>query len=830
MILACLLALAGCQNEDSVDNGGSQSSQVIMTASISTSSRTYLDSESMHTVWSEGDQIYVSSADGKVTGTLTLTSEPGRTSGTFTGYVLGDPDKLDYSVFPVPENGETIDLSQVTGGDNLDAPMIGQINNYHVPFQNTCGILRLNLQDVNGKSFTISAKNASSGADAKLLTTATVKVENGVAKFEYTSSSDGTIALNNAVSGFMYVPYFIDQDVNVCVDGIEVAEVKQDDFIGKLKIDNVKTLIYSTTANGLIAPTDVQIDATQNVENQTLVLNISSKGSGNPEQGSDTSTPTAEIHEYVNIPSITEALTGDGDTDIEVTSVVVELPKITVTSAPKSVVSFEEIPQGVTVSIQEEAQSASGNTESVEELTVILPSGTTKEETKQAVEINMPNTTVTVKLADGNVLLINEMTATTADHTLIIGKNIEIGTLSILKGGIKIEGKVNKIIRKEGNTNTVTEILIGSGATVENLLELMRDSNFSVHFENEADGPEGFVEESDGTYTIYGAKGWDEFVAMVNGGETFIGKTVKLGGDIDLKNKLQKPIGVQEELDWDKICFAGTLDGQNYSIKNLKIDNTVGQFTGLFAFVQGATFKNLRLASGEVQGTGITSPMFVGAFLGYGMGVTIINCHNEGCKVINIYKENNGKAGGIVGSLSYTEDNRCSYIIACTNSAEVSGAYCPSGIIGGDWDGYVSIVACANTGKISYSGTQLDDSGIYAAGISGALGGSNNWMYGCFTDCEVVPGQNHSALVSDAGSSYVNFHYSYSANTSMSLLAAWGNPFTSDNNTIDYSSYNDAVDNLNKGIEMYNQTATVLCTYQFVKGDKPALINCEPNS
>lgn len=338
---------------------------------------------------------------------------------------------------------------------------------------------------------------------------------------------------------------------------------------------------------------------------------------------------------------------------------------------------------------------------------------------------------------------------------------------------------------------------------------------------------EDFVEESDGTYTIYTAKGWSEFAQMINEGETFAGKTIKLGTNIDLKNELQVPIGVQEVLNMNAITFAGTLDGQNHSIKNLKIDNSVGRFTGLFAYVQGATFKNLRIASGEVKGTG---NMYVGAFLGYGRGVTLINCHNEGCKVIQSYEQNSGYSGGLTGCLHRTSDgSKYSYIIACTNAAEVSGAYCPSGITGGAWSGYINVVACVNTGKISYSGTlDLSSWGVFAAGISGAMGGSNaNWMYGCFTDCEIAEGYNHAALIGDAGTSHPNLHYSYSTNTSVPLLGQiWGTA----NKTIGYSSYNDAVDNLNKGIEMYNWKAPIPCTYKFVKGDKPTFVYAEPST
>ena len=478
------------------DGGSQQGQQFTLTASKGIMSRTHLGSDGKQTVWSEGDKIYVSSANGKVHGTLELTSEPGETTGTFSGFVFGDPELLTYSVYPVPTAGKTIDLSQVIGGDKLNAPMVGQIDNKSVDFTNTCGILRVNLQNAVNQNFTIRAKKKDKNEPVSLLTTATVNVDDdGVASLTYSASETETktISLENTVGGFMYVPYYINQDVDVYVDGIKIATIEKEktvdnkpiSFIGAIKQDQVKTLTYSNTTNGLIEPVEVNIKNSP-VTEQTLNLTISST---QPDAG----TTNQEVHEFVNIPSITEAFTGEGDTEVEVTNVVIELPQIeTSSSATTSVVSFEEIPQGVTVEIKEEEVT---DKKSLEELTVILPSGTTEAEAKEAVVINMPNTTVTVKSADGNILIINEMSASTAENTLVIGKDVEIGSLTILKGGVSIYGKVQNITRENNNQDEKTKIYFGSGAIVGNIIDLMKNTQFDVEFENPADKPKDEVYE-----------------------------------------------------------------------------------------------------------------------------------------------------------------------------------------------------------------------------------------------------------------------------------------------------------------------------------------------
>ena len=826
-IVAVLLILAGCQDETLVNNGSLQGPEFTLTASKGVMSRTHLASDGKQTLWSLGDEIYVSNADGSVYGYLTLvTDDANKKVGTFKGNLLGegdlDPNSLVYAVYPAPNRNSDgtlapLKLGSVNGGDKLNAPMVGQIENKNVAFKNTCGILRLNLQNANNaaKSFKISAK---SGEEAvKFLTAATVNVDaDGVAILVYSAAenADGTITLSNAVGGFMYIPYFVDKDATVYVDGIEVATVEAAKVKGVLKQNNVKTLTYSETAGSLIEPAKVAISNT-NVSGNTLSLNVSS-ATVEPGEGAT----EVAVHEFVNIPSITEALTdGSEDAVVPVSEVVVELPKIEVTStATASVVSFEEIPQNVTVTIKED--EAATENKSIESLTVILPSTTTVDEAKEAIEINMPNTTVTVKTTDGNTLYIKNVVAETYDETLVVDQSVEITSLTILKGSVQVFGKIGELKRDDANTDEVTKVTIEVGGSVGQIV----GEGFSVKDKNQPEIIKGdFVAEADGSYTIYTAKGWKTFAEMIDAGNTFEGKIIRLGADIDLNNELQVPIGVQEEYDGTKICFAGTLDGQNHAIKNLRIENSVGYFTGLFAYIQKATFMNLRLVGGEVKGN-----IYVGAFIGYGRGITLINCHNEGCKVSHT-DENASYAGGLTGALHRTQDgSKNSFIIACSNSAEVSGTYCPAGITGGAWNGYVTLVACVNTGKISYSGTQTGQLNINASGIASSLG-NNTWMYGCFSDCEIVEGgYNHSGLCSDVGYGDGEFCHSYSANTNFPPLTySWGG--SPEGKLVGHSSYNDAVDKLNIGIDMYNWGAALPCNYKFVKGEKPTLIYAEPS-
>ena len=119
---------------------------------------------------------------------------------------------------------------------------------------------------------------------------------------------------------------------------------------------------------------------------------------------------------------------------------------------------------------------------------------------------------------------------------------------------------------------------------------------------------------------------------LVNGGNSFSGKTIKLGADIDLDGKEWTPIGKSGT------TFQGTFDGAkadgsgNYTISNLYINKEFANTTpnngiGLFGYTNSpAVIKNVDLVNVDIQGS-----LYVGAVVGYGYtGSEISNCHVSG--------------------------------------------------------------------------------------------------------------------------------------------------------------------------------------------------------
>ena len=187
------------------------------------------------------------------------------------------------------------------------------------------------------------------------------------------------------------------------------------------------------------------------------------------------------------------------------------------------------------------------------------------------------------------------------------------------------------------------------------------------------------------------------FRDMVNAGNNFAGKTVKLGANIDMNNATWTPIGKGNNV------FSGTFDGQGYTISNLSIGN--GNEMGLFGKVNGATIKNLTINNAKV----LTQGASIGVVVGSGIGLKLENVKVTGLVQVT----GNNYVGGIVG-YAYGKYTNCSVDAA-------DGSY-----VQGNAPGYT----------------------CYVGGLSGWIGEGDSQIVGCSVNNITVRalsnGDNHS--------------------------------------------------------------------------------------
>ena len=231
-------------------------------------------------------------------------------------------------------------------------------------------------------------------------------------------------------------------------------------------------------------------------------------------------------------------------------------------------------------------------------------------------------------------------------------------------------------------------------------------------------------------YNISNAAEFIAFSKKVNNGEsTFDGTTVFLTAEIDFSSKSDEfePVGKEEK---NKINFAGTFDGQGYTIKNLGVGSNKFRITALFGYSEGMAIKNLvfdESCSFSSHYAASSNDVFISSAIGYCNGASTRACIIE--NVVNkaniAYHGKNQKyviTGGIIAKCTGNCDiKNCGNFGLIGTSSEGTSKYIYSGGIIGEVDanGIHSIKKCLNYGPIS--NTMKGDNGISIGGIAGVI-------------------------------------------------------------------------------------------------------------
>ena len=199
-----------------------------------------------------------------------------------------------------------------------------------------------------------------------------------------------------------------------------------------------------------------------------------------------------------------------------------------------------------------------------------------------------------------------------------------------------------------------------------------------------------YFENTDASeFTVHSAEDLAGLAALVNGTaiapattlaatapatvhESFAGKTVKLGGNVDLNGVNWTPIGRIGNTSTDfTYAFKGTFDGQGYTISNLDVTNE--GWAGVFGIAHSAEIKNLK-----VSNVAIASNRMAGAIVGQIYG-SVNNCHVANAEIMVVPNavgdsyDNGDKVGGIVGWLGDNGNNRT--LTGCSATDVKLGAY-----------------------------------------------------------------------------------------------------------------------------------------------------------
>ncbi len=205
---------------------------------------------------------------------------------------------------------------------------------------------------------------------------------------------------------------------------------------------------------------------------------------------------------------------------------------------------------------------------------------------------------------------------------------------------------------------------------------------------------------------------------QVNSGNNFSGKIVRLMSNIDLNDKIWKPIGNESER------FNGLFDGQTNSVMNVRTENSA--YAGLF----GAVDTDGRIVKLGMKGTfkiAASSAVYGGSIAGVNHG-TIEDCFND-CRIFTDVRagEENIAVGGIAGV-------NFKMISNCFNDADISSAWHSSQLGGLAGVNHGIIEECYNEGKIFSQVSEKDLSArvsVYSGGIAGI---SHGFIGKCYNE------------------------------------------------------------------------------------------------
>ena len=794
-----LCLFAGCTEEEVASENSALRGTIQATIEENESQSRLAVNNDNSLSWTEGDAFEMFTSEGtSETWTLTSTSE-GR------GFFEGNKPEgtLNYAFYPTSEmnkpslSGNVVTMTipnELIYSENstIDLPMYAKISGESLIFKYLTAMLKINVNEipVGFHTLKVSASQAIAGEFSMDLSNGSI-----IASNDATKQKKDVIVSFNAISGtdndrMFYLPLIPAnyKSLKVSVSNGEKEIVLKEWANRSIQARKVYWASLMVKESDTTAPSGVTSElASLTAENPTVTITLTE--------------PIVATEESIQVP-IVEGASAVATLEFAQTPITTKDTPLKITETTASSEPMVEVSSAMVLSFPENDNNP-----------VYL-------------ELETPQNTVTI--TSGNFKTI---VAATAPNTFVVSKGVTIENLVVKAGNVMIQagGKITgKIEQHEDNADEQTFVIVEEGVDLENV-ELGKNVT-KVGGALVAD--ETWYNDDATELEIDTPQDLYSFIQSLEKGYTFEGKTVKMIKDIDMLGYPLETSGMIKNTDRFTL-FKGIFDGQGHSIKNLGmtyvptesngISTKSNVFVALIPRTEGATIQNITIEGGKVHVPSVApdnDTFYLGTLVAFSNKSCFINCHNTGCEVL---LESNGYAGGLIGSVGDSSQTN-THVIACTNSGSVkstvtSGSSIANlgGIAGYGWGSSAYVVACYNTGVIT--GPSLEGYGFSIGGVAGDFGGYN-YCYGCFNDAKVT-GTTSGDLF---GSASYSGYYNYSCYTGELFV---GSDLASNKIEIkQVSSYAEAVETLNKGIDEYNklETATVVrCEYRFVAGDKPIL-------
>lgn len=656
--LTAILA-TGCQNGELANIP--QGAGLTVTATMGADTRTQVDNNGIVT-WSEKDAMLVYGTGVK--GTLTLTDGAGETTATFRGNVQGDATNLDKAVYPasmftVSGTTATLNLTEVTY-PNSSSPMVAEWGTT-MNFSHLAGMVRINILGLDGEDVSITGTGI--GGKATLNADNTLAVVDATATQTITvkSVTDKTIDIPVYAGGTITTVTVGDATYTVENDGLQIAAA------GQLNASDMPILVYKAQSVTLARATD----------KDNVVYNLT--GLENAVKSANTTVYLA-AGEYgsLSLSNVAEGVTIECVGNVVFTNQSsLNLNGATLIGA--TFANEENRKDGAIISVRGTVNGTFKNCTFAGKdalrwcyagETVVFENCVFDGETYGA-HFDGGANAVTFRdcTFSGFNTLGGQITLLTLENCTFkaTGKSswnginlwgaTKLTNCEFTFDGTAASEWVDAVTYKDDakSYEFVKCTVNGKTLTYDDL------QNGRECFPVTIDGKEyrGLIKDTNGSCTLLNAGALYWFAEEVNEeGNTFDGRTVKLGASIDLKNQDWEPIGQT-----GGTTFNGVFDGQDFTISNLYVDSEdekgENYSSGLFGWVETHT-EGLGILKGvKIAGATIKGHHNCGALVGYitEKYAVVENCEVSGatitCTTAKTESDNyphGDKAGALIGN------------------------------------------------------------------------------------------------------------------------------------------------------------------------------------
>lgn len=448
------LLIAGCENKDFGESGLLNGNvRIKATMEQKEATRSLVDDSGKFT-WATGDKISVFTSTNE-NREFTLSSGEETTEGTFDGALVGTETMSTCAVYPY-NAGHTVSGNELTVtlpaeyGDfttdyapNTHAIMVAKIDAAqsqtslsNLDFKHLGGVLRFAIDNmpVDAAQFVFTATDkgvtgtftASLGDAEPVINAGSSATTNNTVTIKFkplTEATDGMI---------FYVPLPVGTYTGFSIavnkqDGTQLASFSTDktNTLNRRTLARIPKLRF-TSVGGSLENAEANVSSNTDVEN---ALNNISSSTTDPVLDLNASSAVTEF----KLPA---SFTSESTTSSELN------------------INYSAAPSTITVTENNYSGGTTSSNDSKGEVNITIPAATSG--SAPAVTIQTPTLTAGLYATESGTATYGEVTATTANNTLIVGNNVTVNKLTVNGGNVRVKGNAKiETLEKASGLGTV---------------------------------------------------------------------------------------------------------------------------------------------------------------------------------------------------------------------------------------------------------------------------------------------------------------------------------------------------------------------------------------